>query len=162
MELIASTVLTGTATSVTFSSIPQTFRDLVLVVNARKSNNNSTDLLGIRLNGQTTSTSYYVVSMEGTGSSATYYAQNADYFWSSLNTNNMSGDTNTLATFHVFDYSTTNKFKPLLCRSNNASLGTMATSGRNAVTTAITSLEVDTYADSFQSGGTFYLYGIPA
>lgn len=48
--LIAETILSGSVASVTFASIPQTFRHLVLYFNARGDVAGSQDVLGIRFN----------------------------------------------------------------------------------------------------------------
>lgn len=53
MSLIASQALSGSVASVTFSDIPQTFRDLNIVYQARTSVTAETDIILARFNGDT-------------------------------------------------------------------------------------------------------------
>ena len=68
--LISSNVLTGSAASVTFSSIPSTYTDLVLKTSIRMSNGGATDsVLDIELNGSTAA-NYSNTNLRGDGSTA--------------------------------------------------------------------------------------------
>lgn len=53
--LIASNTLGSNASSVTFNSIPQTYKDLVLMCGARTNNSGANDYLAIQFNGNTNS-----------------------------------------------------------------------------------------------------------
>ena len=146
-RLIDSTILASSASSVTFSSITQDYRDLVLVVEAT----NTTAFL--RFNGDTGS-NYAYVQMYGTGSSV---ASNSNTI-SSIYIANDGGFGN----IQIMDYSATDKHKALLIRRGTSTTFTMATANRWANTAAITSVTISGLTASFNSGSTFYLYGIEA
>lgn len=63
-----TTVGSGGAANITFSSIPQTYTDLVIKFSARSTTANST--VGFRFNGDSGSTSYNAQIVFGNGSSA--------------------------------------------------------------------------------------------
>jgi hypothetical protein len=63
----------------------------------------------------------------------------------------------------IMDYSTTDKHKTIIQRSNNALDATEVLVGRYASTTAVTSITVGMDSSlSFASGSTFSLYGVIA
>ena len=64
---LATTTLGSSASSVTFGSIPQGYRDLMLVISGTVTSSNIT--LAIRFNGDTGS-NYFSVNMRGNGSAA--------------------------------------------------------------------------------------------
>jgi len=157
---LATKTLTATATSVTFSSISQAYRDLVLVC-ALKSNDNQ--FVYVQLNGD--SANYNQVWMQGNGTAA-----------SSSSLLNLGGGFNlpsnlpgavginpAVSTINLFDYSATNKHKSGLIRTDNAGQVTVAQSIRWASTAAITSVNFClTVGYSFAIGSTFTLYGVAA
>lgn len=154
---LANLTLTSSATSVTFSSISQAYRDLVVVVTAAKSGGN--DAVTMQLNGSS-STIYSGVYMRGNGSSAasSTSGENDRFNFSGglgfLNTDGYN------AVINIIDYSVTDKHKTVLCRADNAGLGTVATTARFQSTTAITSLSI--FSSTAMTSGTFALYGIAA
>lgn len=69
-KAIATTSITSTTASITFSSIPQTFTDLVLVTSLRSTDPSSNwGAAGIRFNGDS-GNNYYAIEVYGTGSAA--------------------------------------------------------------------------------------------
>lgn len=149
---LATTTLTGNDAEIVFSSIPATYRDLVVVAY----NKNATGIAGcrIRLNGDT-GNNYSYVSMDGSGAGATSGSQTD----SSLN---IAVSTNEFGTslFHIMDYSATDKHKTVLARGNALPDNVRAGAGRWANTDAVTSVTITTAAYDFVSGSTFSLYGI--
>ena len=166
------TVPSGTPISYTFTSIPQTYTDLILVTSfAGNYPSNDRSQLGIQVgNGSVdTGSNYSVTSMTGNGSTAT----------SSRNTslNQLS-----LATFplgpssslqqndlivHFQNYSNTTTNKTVLARatqmnSSNNTPSTVAEVGLWRSTSAIDTIKIKDYADLyyFYAGTTFSLYGI--
>jgi hypothetical protein len=73
----------------------------------------------------------------------------------------LSSTTPDVSVIHFFDFSQTNKHKMFLARIDNQALSTNAGAFRWASTSAITSIEL-TSNDTFQSGSSFYLYGLVA
>lgn len=152
-DLIASNVLTSSASSVTFSSIPATYRDLVVVVTSTASTDTQ---FQIRPNSATTNLSS--VSAEARTDGTTYSATFNDIGGVFLY--NYLGSTRSTQIVQLLDYAQTDKHKTILLRLNNASNGVSMHAGRWASTTAITSLDVVISSGTFNSGSTFYLYGI--
>jgi len=147
---IASITLGSSASSVTFSSIPQDYRDLVLVINGGAS---AAATIEFQFNGDTTGSNYSQVNMIGDGSSATSSAQsdrNFIYFDSA----------NSISILEIMDYSATDKHKTTLTRDNTLAQ-VSAKASRYASTTAITSIKFqDAGGATLDSGTTLALYGI--
>jgi hypothetical protein len=155
---LANVTLASTASSVTFSSITGTYRDLVLVINGTI--NTASSGATFRLNGDTSS-SYSVVNMRGNGSttgsaSGTGTRGYLNYF------NFTNSQSNWITNF--MSYSATNVNKTVLSRANNDSSGTDAVNTIWINTAAITSIEVIAFTGTylFSVGSTFALYGIAA
>jgi hypothetical protein len=160
---IASQVLASATGTVTFSSIPSTYTDLVLVANftvATASGN-----LVITFNGDTTSGLYSKTQLEGTGASV--------YSGRTANANNIGLDSNmgsdtTSPSVHILNlmnYAKTSVFKTVLHRQSSfwsANPGTAARVGLWRNTNAITSITLSNGGVNFSVGSTFTLYGIKA
>jgi hypothetical protein len=153
---LANLTLGSTATSVTFSSINQTYRDLILVTNVTHSANAEIDLT-IRFNGDS-GANYNRVAMTGNGSAAASFAQTSN------NGAELLGASTTIsgAITQVMDYSATDKHKTVLFRGNLTAGRVSATAARWANTAAITSLSVSVLSGNYAIGSTFSLYGIVA
>jgi hypothetical protein len=151
---LATVTLGSSAASVTFSSIPATYRDLILVITARN-NVAATQPMSVRPNNDTGNGSRVV--MFGDGSST---GSGAD---SSLVLGTLPTSTGQYNQFHldVFDYAATDKHKSMLSRARWAAVAVDAQALRWASTSAITSL-VFVSAGSFDVGSTFSLYGVIA
>lgn len=162
---IASTTLTGTSTSVVFSSIPATYRDLILVCEYFTTDNNSgTRNTGLRINSDTGG-NYNRVYAYGDGSSAASASESSvDNFKTNIIFNFNTG--NRLVTiFNIMDYVATDKHKSVLYRSQLMGTGQGATemsAGRWANTSAVTSLTFFSTTNSLAIGSTFSLYGVIA
>ncbi len=156
---LATLTLSAIQTSVSFSSIVGTYRDLRLVVNA-----NSTALNGsilVRLNADAGNNYSYVVA-EGNGATPTSTAGTDTYMDFNANYLTLNSTTPTVLTLDLLDYSATDKHKTALTRvSSSAQNVTMATT-RWANTAAITSLVVYAGGATFAIGSTFTLYGVSA
>lgn len=160
-DLLASSVLTSSATSVTFSSIDQGYRDLVLVTDIVADPAGSSSVVFPRLEfNADTGNNYTLVQMYGDESTFFSGTQTANYLDLASSSSTVKG----LAIAQIMDYSATDKHKTVLIRNNQYSSLT-AIAGRWANTSAITSLRV--YSNfigsrQFTTGSTFYLYGISA
>lgn len=152
---IASVTLATGATEIILSGLPQTFRDLVLVINGTV---NSTDTCGLQFNGDT-GNNYNSVSMEGNGSSASSssWTSIAQAFYGVMST----GMTSSIIQIH--DYSVTDKQKTFLARTGAAGDRTRAHASRWANTAAITSIRLTTFGGvTYQTGTVVNLFGIVA
>jgi hypothetical protein len=157
---IATTTLGSAAASYTFSSIPATYTDLIVIVNGGATG--AADM-GIRFNGDT-ATNYSRTVLSGNGTSATSSRISSADFFRPTNTGNLNNTLNFNAIINIFNYTNTTTFKTILSRTNNAGTGTDATVGLWRKTPeAITSvLLLTTDSQSFSTGTTFTLYGIKA
>lgn len=163
-NLITSSVLTVTTTSVTFSSIPQTYTDLLLKISARTPSAGTNALVLITPNG-TSLPSY--TRLRGDGSSvAASRASGGAFMYAGLQ--NASGATANVfgsLEWYMSNYtSTSNKsFYSFAAQETNATLAYIESyAGLERQTNAITSMTINegTFADGFVSGSSFYLYGI--
>ena len=161
--LISSNVLTTTQASVTFSSIPATYTDLVLRVSARDSSDTPISTLTMTFNSDT-ATNYSETVLDGSGSAA-----------SSSRTTSVNADarvmiqpsTYTASTFGSFELyipnylvSANKPYSYFGITENNATASYIRTNAalwRN--TAAITSISMVAPVN-FVSGSSFYLYGI--
>jgi hypothetical protein len=162
-EIIDKATLASTASSVTFSSIPSTYTDLLLKVSARDNNSASANgsYYTIGFNGSTTG--FTAMFLRGTGSAVTS-SSFAQYAGNSVTT------AQTASTF-----SNDEIYIPNYAGSNNKSYSSNAVVETNATgafatliagiwsnTAAITSLKIEAAGGGFlfQIGSSFYLYGI--
>ena len=154
-----STITLGSAAaSVTFGSIPATYRDLILVI---ESQSTSTSDARLTINGSS-SAIYNYVRMSGTGSSATSGSGTNQTIGVISSQPFSTASQAALLTLHFMDYSATDKHKTVLVRSNAASTGVEAIAQRWASTSAITSILVFPSTGSWSTGGVFSLYGVIA
>lgn len=168
--LIANTTLTTATQTITFSAIPQTYYDLVVMLSERDQTGAANFDIRLELNGDT-ATNYSTQQMYGAGSGtfANYYS-NATY--GRVGYSNSSGSTasffNNVEIYIPSYTSPQTQHKQIISRgatenrstSTAVLLSTMATLWRN--TAAITSLSLTngTGNSLFDVGTSAYLYGI--
>ena len=163
--LISSNVLSSSAASVTFSSIPQSYTDLVIRGSSRSATAGSNGEIVLTLNGSTAST-YSNTKMYGAdttaGSNRESNSARIEMF-----VNAASGSTTNVFSSHeiyIPSY-TSSTNKPLsvssaLVQNNVDGTSYLAeVAGLRSNTAAITSVTI-TPTDGFVSGSSFYLYGI--
>ena len=152
---LANVTLGSAATSVTFSSIPATYRDLIVVHSGLLTSGGQE--IRLRYNGDSGS-SYSYVEMTGTGSSATSSTSSSmTYAYGGLVYTTVAN-----SIVQIMDYSATDKHKTGLTRSNNSANNVVAFAHRWANTAAITSLELSIGGNLWAAGATFNLYGVIA
>jgi hypothetical protein len=157
---LANTTLVSASSTVTFASIAQGYRDLILIINGSFA---SAANYTFRFNGDTGS-NYLTVNAQaphgGTITSATFTSTSL-VVWAA---NNFVANTNFTNITNVMDYSATDKHKAVLNRNggqqSDSSLVNMS-AGRWANTSAITSMTILGSAN-FNIGTTFSLYGVIA
>jgi hypothetical protein len=152
MTALANIVLQSPSGTVSFSNIPQNYKDLVLVSNF--STTSSVQDVGIRFNSDAGS-NYPYVEAAGNGSAASSS--------NSTRTYNLIGYTITAAKVltisQILDYSVTDKHKSVLTRENDPGNALRMIATRWANTSAITSMTIITQINTFATGSTFSLYG---
>ena len=159
-QSIASITASGGETSLTFNSIPSTYKHLQLRAMLRK---NATTILnfGFRLNNDSTSI-YTVHYLYGDGS--TVGASNILNYNTYVGTD-AGGATNTFGVVivDILDYTDTSKYRTIRefgGYDNNGTGKVQLTSGLYRSTTAVSRLDVYFQGDALGAGSTFALYGI--
>jgi hypothetical protein len=159
--LIGTITLTSTQTSIVFSNLPQTYRDLHLTISTsmpsaaspawRANNDSGSNYASVGGYYNTTTAS----SMSNTGQT-----QGAIGFWPASPAINDP----IIAILDLLDYSTTDKHKTVVTRTNQTSSNTDFSTSRWASTAAVTSLTILGWggAGSFAAGSIFTLYGVLA
>ena len=153
---IASITLGANAPSVTFSSIPSTYTDLVMTVATISS---TTNYPYVVLNGDT-GTNYSKTWLTGTGSAASSGRDTSTAI--SYITANAASTTSSgfISIVHFMNYSNSTTNKTFLSRSNNAGSGVDLQVNLWRNTSAITSVQILANTGTFSAGSTFNLYGI--
>jgi hypothetical protein len=154
---IATTTIASAVANYTFSSIPSTYTDLVLISSVKYGSTTSHSL--VQLNGDT-ATNYSNTFLYGTGSSAVSSRNSgldAGYFGRAENGNYGVGIT------HFQNYANTTTYKTFISRGDAPSTLTIAYVNLWRSTAAITSMKLIALAgQNFEIGTTFTLYGIAA
>lgn len=170
-ESIATVTLSTGASSIDFTSIPNTYKHLQIRGIARNNSTTANDLEGLLMqyNGDTGS-NYSWHALRGDGATASAAAgATQSYMYSGYHPTNGS-TSNTFAGFviDILDYANTNKYKTqrvLGSVETNNSSNSQATlfSGSWRSTSAVTSIKIySTTSRSFVQYSQFALYGIKA
>jgi hypothetical protein len=159
--LISSNVLSSNAASVTFSSIPATYTDLVVRISTRVTRATG-DVEGyLSINGTTTNYSYTILGGTPGSSSSTRGTTYVPYV-----------DVGANATSNAF--SSGEIYIPSYTASQNKPIGVFSQAENNVTTniyqysvaalwrntSAITSLTFTPFTGDYVTGSSFYLYGI--
>jgi hypothetical protein len=153
-------VTAGASTSsITFSSIPQGYTDLVLVFNGAHAT--TAEDFQIQVNSDTGS-NYSRMWLTGTGSAAASGRASTQTYMR-INQNAYLGTAFAYAYIVQFmNYSNATTFKTVLSRANGQPNGVDASVNLWRSTAAITSIYCYTPSGNFATGSTFTLYGIKA
>ena len=155
-EPIATQTLASATATVTFSSIPSTYTDLVLVV-ASVSTSGANNCR-YYYNSDNSSGLYSRTTLSGNGSTASSSrATGSNYNFAAYATT-----TQGVNVINVFNYANTNVFKTSLIRGGVADDSTLTRVNLWRNTNAISSITVDTDGSTWVAGTVFSLYGIAA
>jgi hypothetical protein len=157
-EPIATQTLASPATTITFSSIPSTYTDLVLVSNLFGTGSAN---IFIRLNSDS-GANYSNTMLTGNGTST---ASSRNTSTAQINVVNSGSSLNSrwgncIMQFNNYSNTTTNK--TVLMRFNVAGAEVTANVGLWRDTSAINAIELRTTVATYDTGSTFTLYGIKA
>jgi hypothetical protein len=156
--------LSASASSVSFTNIPNTYKHLQIRVLGRNTSTNSYALM-MRFNSDTAS-NYSSHRLDGNGTSASAVADSSvSAMYSNLMLPLSSAGANTFGAgiFDILDYADTNKYKTirtLFGFDNNGSGQVGLGSGSWRSTSAVTSVQLVPQNDSLAANSTFALYGI--
>lgn len=109
-ESIATTILTGNTTSVTFSSIPQTYAHLQLRMLLRSTWESTFTFGKIYFNGDTTNANYANHRLSGNGSSAGAGGSTTDGSFGDFAGLNAPANVFGVSIVDILDYTNTNKY----------------------------------------------------
>ena len=151
---IATNTLSSAASTVTFSSIPGTYTDLVIVHQGTAVT--TAAVINMELNSDTTAGNYSLTFMYGDGTSAASGRYTGDKM---VGRNYIAQQNNIL---QIMNYSNSTTYKTTLSRSNSAGNLTQALVSLWRNTAAVTSIRLFVGAGNFDTGTTFTLYGIGA
>ena len=159
---IATQTLGSAAASVTFSSIPGTYTDLVVVINNTSVSTNTAAIV-CQVNGDTAS-NYSFTELYGDGTTAySYRLTNSTVFSISTYNGGLSSTVpgTTIANFQ--NYSNTTTYKTFVSKSGAANTATAAVVGLWRSTAVINSITFSMQSTfTMGAGSTFTLYGIKA
>ena len=163
---IARTVLTANTSTVTFSSIPQTYTDLVLVTSSADSAA-ADNQVAFRINSNATAI-YSFTAFRGSGSTvlSNREATAAGRTYGTIGWNTAQSTTlgTAISVANFMRYANTATNKTVLSRSGNSANGTEVAAALCQLTAAISSIDLYSanIGRSFLAGSTFTLYGIAA
>jgi len=163
---IASTTLSSSQATVTFSSISSSYTDLVLRISARTDRASAYDDVLLRINGNS-AVSYSNTYLRGSGSTANSARNNISTslaIVSSADGNNATASTYGSLEIYIPSY-TVAQNHPISAfgvqEGNQAAMFLATTAGLARVASAITQIDISPFTGpNFISGSTFYLYGI--
>ena len=162
-DALATTTLSSTASSVTFSNIPSGYKHLQLRYILRDSYAANVDFTTVKFNGATSGYAWHylrgngVAAQASAGTSAssirvgfiTYGSDTADIFGAGI--------------MDILDYSSTTKYKTMRnlngADTNGAGLAALS-SGLYQSTDAITSITFESAGTAYVANSTFALYGV--
>jgi hypothetical protein len=162
-SLIASTTGTGSSGTISFTSIPATFTDLVIVGGSLVASTGNPNV-GLTYNGDT-ATNYSATILEGTGSSAQSARKTSVSQIVEGNNVSLGGTNPSTIIYQIMDYANTTTYKTVLIRNSELSTtypGTGATVGLWRSTAAINTVTLTLGGGNYSTTSTFKLYGILA
>ena len=161
--LISSNTLSATAASVTFSSIPSTFTDLVIRYAARSTDTGAYDTyVRLEMNGFVATHSSTVIRAQGgsTGSLRSTGQVIGGYIPTATVTSNTFGSAEFYLPNYLLTTQKTGSHFGVQENNNTTDASVAATALLVNLTSAVTDLLLKPNAGSFVSGSSFYLYGI--
>jgi hypothetical protein len=165
-ERISTYTVTGSpllgTTGVTFSSIPQTYTDLIVIQNISTTSLPAIVIMRVGTGSLDTATYYSQTSLSANGSAASSGLSSNSTAWGSVLAH--TGTTRGMYRSNIMNYSNTTTYKTCIARyDNNAYGGIDQVSQMWRVTTAINTVQcILDRAEYYSIGSTFTLYGIKA
>lgn len=164
-EPIQSITLSTNSTTVTFSSVPNTYTDLVLHY---QMGGNSANNIQIRYNGDTASnySATILYAYNGTATAGGNYQNLTFGYGGSGAISGPIGNIGANGIIEIYDYKDTNKFKTSISHyayvntSSTAELTRFISTWRS--TAAISSIQLSSYSGPYLANSIFTLYGIKA
>jgi hypothetical protein len=155
--------LAGSGSSITFSSIPSTYKHLQLRIFSKQITSDQN--YRISFNGAPGGTSYAIHNLTGNGSTASAGAATSYSAYDTMYIPNNAGSTTYPITgvYDILDYTDTNKYKTARGFWGGDYNGSGVVQFESCLwmsTSAISSIQIKPYSTNFLSGFTASLYGI--
>ena len=161
---IATTTASGSTTSVTFSSIPTTYTDLIIIGHLKWVTAGQTCYMQVGNGSVDTGNKYSLTVLTGNGTSATSTRRSATangLFAQYANIGSASNYGTDIV--QILNYSNTTTYKTWLTRSNDADQTVEAGVCLFQSTVAIDTIKIyTTGVNNIASGSTFTIYGVTA
>jgi hypothetical protein len=168
-SIATTTVGVGGTSTITFSSIPSTFKHLQIRAIGRTANAVTADQAKLQMNSDTSTSSYAFHQLIGDGASATAAGYGSGIVAGIVPVIRFTGASATasifgVTVFDILDYTSTAKYKTVRCLTGYDSNGSgqmQLTSGVWLSTSAVTSLDITMQGSgNFVQYSSFALYGI--
>lgn len=156
-EKIATATAAGGATSISFTSIPSTYTDLVVVLNGAYS---SAVGVYVQFNGDNSpsGTNYSQTLLFGNGTTASS-SRSTNFNWAAIG---YLGADNSTTICSIMNYANTTTYKTALGRGNSAGNLTLSAVALWRSTAAINRVDLLSTSTTYTAGTTATLYGIKA
>lgn len=163
-KTLASTTLSSATASITFSGISTIYKDLVLVTSTVASTSSPSQFVGVQFNGITTNSYINCYLYAGNATTSTLYSSTGslrDVLAVSITRSATSSNHANNAITQIFDYNATDKWKAILCETNDTSQDYYGiTAGSFQSTSAITSIVVKHDTGNLGAGTRVTLMGV--
>lgn len=156
---VANITLSSAASTVTFGAIPQTYTNLVIVVQNTKTNVSNTNCF-MRINNDS-STLYSNTRLETDGSTVASYRRSNDNAYLLDGIGSASGQ-QSIFIVHLLNYTSIANNKSILSRVSTAATEVGLSAGTYRNISPITSLTFFPTSGNWGAGSTFNIYGINA
>jgi hypothetical protein len=155
---IATTTLGSSSSSITFSSIPSTYTDLVIVINGQGSNRVDAN---VRVGNGTvdSGTNYSRTGLSGNGTAASSYNVANETAWL---VDAVAESGGSMAIVQIMNYANTTTNKSALSRIASSISYARAVTYLWRSTAAINIITISAPSSTYLAGSTFTLYGIKA
>jgi len=164
LQLIEAKTLGSNTANVNFTSIPQTYTDLYLLISARSTRGTYSDSsCYVKVNSS--STSYTSKLFEGSGSAVGSFSGNTTRLHDCIIPADGAATANTFSNISVYlpNYAGSNyksSTADSIMETNAATAYAQLWAGLWSNTAAITEINLSDPLGNFKTGSTFYLYGI--
>jgi hypothetical protein len=158
--LIEAKTLGSAVASVTFSSIPQTYTDLQILISGRSARSGILDDLYLNFNSSTANFAGIILYTDNGSSAGSFSSGRSNGF---LTGNSATSNTFSNMSVYIANYTSSN-FKPIssdgVGENNATAVGMALTANLWSNTAAITSINLSFGSFDFMTNSTLYLYGI--
>ena len=162
--LIQRTLLTGTTATISFTSIPQTYTDLIFLISARQNTYNYGGFF-MKFNGSTLGTNVTAKRLGG-NSGSVFNSPSQEMTWVGSTASGFTANAFSGGQIYIPNYTSSNNKSAWLegAQESNTGITQMLTAWNWSLTNAVTQVDFGVfdggYSDSFVQYSSISLYGI--